>query len=102
MYSITIHAEAEKHIAEHYLYYEEQLPGLGSEFISSFETCLKYIQSHPLSSEAKYKGYRMAMINRFPYGAFYLINQKHKIVLVAGVYFLQINPTSIKRSLRKI
>jgi toxin ParE1/3/4 len=102
MYSVAIHTEAEKQLTEHYLYYEKQLIGLGSEFVLSFEACMNYIQRHPLSCEVKYKNFRMAMIDRFPYGIFYLVNQKHKIILISGVYFLQINPHTIKKSLREI
>ncbi|MEO8761231.1 MAG: type II toxin-antitoxin system RelE/ParE family toxin [Bacteroidia bacterium] len=102
MYSVTIHAEAEKHLAKYYLYYEERLLGLGDEFISSVEKCIHYIQKNPVSNEVKYKNFRMAMIDRFPYGVFYLVNQKQKIILIAAVFFLKISPKTIKGGLRKI
>jgi toxin ParE1/3/4 len=102
MYSVNLHPEAEKHLTNHYLYYEEQLTGLGSEFLLSFEACMNYVQRHPLSCEKKYVNFRMAIIDRFPYGIFYLVNEKRKRILIGGVYFLKINPSKIKKGLRKI
>lgn len=84
------------------MHYEEQLPGLGDEFIQSFEACLNYIQQHPLSYERKYSNFRVGFIDRFPYGIFYLVNEKHKTVLIAAVYFLKINSKIIKKELKKI
>lgn len=102
MFSVKVHPHAEKHLSEHFLYYEKKLPGLGSEFLLSFEACMNYIQRHPLSCERRFLNFRIAIIDRFPYGIFYLVNEKHKAVLIAGVYFLQINPQRIKKGLRKI
>ena len=102
MFSVNLHLEAEKHLLNHFLYYEGKLTGLGNEFLLSFEACMNYIQRHPLSCEKRYKSFRMAIIDRFPYGIFYLINEQHKTLLISGVYFLQINPRTIKSELRKI
>jgi|ERR1035437_3462586 hypothetical protein len=102
MYALTLRSEAEEHLTNHYLYYEEQLAELGDEFLLSFETCMNYIQRHPLSYEKKYSKFRVGLIDRFPYGIFYLVNEKHKTILIAAVYFLQINPKTIKKELKKV
>lgn len=100
MFALTFRPEAEEHLTNHYLYYEEQLQGLGDEFLLSFEACMNYIQRHPLSYEKKYNKFRVGLIDRFPYGIFYLVSEKHKTILIAAVYFLQINPKTIKKELR--
>ncbi|HXB40181.1 MAG TPA: type II toxin-antitoxin system RelE/ParE family toxin [Bacteroidia bacterium] len=102
MYTLKFRPEAEGHLTDNYLFYEEQLFGLGSEFILSFEACMNYIQRHPLSYEKKYFNFRVGYVDRFPYGIFYLVNEKQKIILIAAIYFLHMNPKTIKKELRKI
>lgn len=89
-------------MSDHFPYYEDKLPGLGDEFLLSFEAAINYLQRHPLSCETRYRRFRMAIIDRFPYGIFNLVNERRRAILIAGVYFLQINPAHIKRGLRKI
>jgi plasmid stabilization system protein ParE len=63
--------EVKQDIAEAYLWYQSQRPGLGEEFLRSVEDCLDTIQRRPKLSAPVYQDYRRALVRRFPYFVVY-------------------------------
>ena len=102
MYILNLYPEAEQQLSEYYRWYETQRTGLGDEFLLSVEAEIKFIENNPLASQKRFKNYRMCLTDRFPYGIFYLVNEKKKIVLIAAIYHLRINPKTIRQKLRRL
>src|SRR5438105_3795056 len=102
MFQLTLYPEVKQQLSENYHWYESRRPGLGSEFLLSLEASIKFIESNPLACRKRYKNFRLCVIDRFPYGVFYLVSERQKIILIAAVYHLHINPRTIRRKLLRI
>ncbi len=64
-------------------YYEDQLPGLGSEFVNEVINCLSRISDHPTAWSEIAPDIRRALTHRFPYGLIYTI--ENDLLLVISV-----------------
>jgi hypothetical protein len=60
---------------EAYHWYQERRDGLGAEFIATVEACLTSIQSRPLAFPMVFDKVRRALLRRFPYGIFFVMEQ---------------------------
>jgi toxin ParE1/3/4 len=78
---IIVRKEAEEDIREAYQYYNECSEGLGSDFLLSIDAILSLIQRNPEIFQKVYKQIRRGLIERFPYGVFYLTDEDRIIVL---------------------
>lgn len=78
---LIIRPEAEHDLNEAYRWYEQQFKGLGREFIICIDATLSVIQRTPKIFPMIHKDIRRALIRRFPYGIFYLLEQDKVIVL---------------------
>ena len=81
-YSLLIRPEAELDIQDAYQFYEERSQGLGSEFVRSIDACFSSIGRNPMAYPTVYRNIRRALIRKFPYGIFYLVEYE-KIVVIA-------------------
>lgn len=83
--ALIIRPEAENDLAEAHGWYEEQLLGLGSEFLNEVQAALKRIELNP-EAYARLRGkLRRVLVRRFPYGVFYLV-ERERIVVVAVLH----------------
>lgn len=76
--------EAEADAAEAFGYYEEQVSGLGHDFLAILEQQLERIGENPLQYQAVHRGVRRAIMRRFPYAVFYIVEGDAAIVLSVG------------------
>jgi plasmid stabilization system protein ParE len=95
-YSINIRPEAEEDIFEALSWYEDKRPGLGKELLFCLEAELSTIQRNPLIFQKQYKQIRRALIRRFPYGIFYLIDDPNRVINVIAVFHAHRTPSSWK------
>ena len=65
--------------------YDQQKPGLGSEFATEIDAALDFIGRHPLASPAVRGGFRRKRVNRFPFGIIYAVEEE-RIVVVAVMH----------------
>ena len=72
-------AEADARAAFHW--YEEQLPGLGGAFLSELDREFGSISANPEAHARIHLGIRRALLHRFPYGIFYVVETGRIIVL---------------------
>ena len=70
-YRLKASALAVREIGEAYEWYEEQLQGLGAEFIDALDTQLRAIAQTPLLFSEIRRGIRRTLLSHFPYGVFY-------------------------------
>src|SRR5699024_997644 len=74
--SIKYHSEAKKEFFEAAEYYENQVVGLGEEFIYEEENVLEIILQKPLAGMKITSDGRRFLTNRFPYGVFYSVGDE--------------------------
>lgn len=82
---IIIRPEAESDLLDAHKWYEDRSKGLGSDFLRSIEATIASIKRYPKMYPQVYKNVRRALIRRFPYGIFNIINQE-KIVVIAAFH----------------
>lgn len=71
---IIFRSSAQCDLADAYRWYEEQQPGLGANFIDELDKVEHLISDNP-ELFAKVRGeVRRAILNKFPYGVFYVVH----------------------------
>ena len=80
-YKLILRQEAERDLVEAYKWYEEKVPGLGTDFLAIIERSLELIQENPARFPVMYRNVRRALMRRFPYGIFYFLEVESIIVL---------------------
>lgn len=83
--ALIIRPEAERDLAEAYGWYESQVPGLGSDFFLRIDASLSSIRRTPEMHPVVHRNVRRALIRRFPFGIFYLV-EKDRIVVIAVLH----------------
>jgi plasmid stabilization system protein ParE len=74
-YSLIIRPEAELDIQDAFAWYETQSSRLGSEFVRAIDVSLSGIGRNPFAYPVIRKPIRRALIRRFPFGIFYVVDQ---------------------------
>ncbi len=62
-------------------WYEEQRPGLGEQFLSAVQSTLKTIELYPELFISVHGDVRRAIVSRFPFAIFYLVEPRRIVVL---------------------
>jgi plasmid stabilization system protein ParE len=78
---LVVLPEAEADLADAYTWHEERLPGLGSAFLLSVEAVINSISRNPQLYSLVHKNVRRALVRRFPYAVFYIVEESHIAVL---------------------
>ncbi len=78
-------------------YYNECVPGLGSDFLQEVRASIRRILIQPEAWVALDKNIRRCRTHRFPYGVIYSIEQGE--VLIISVMHLQRHPESWRQNL---
>ena len=85
MTTIIFRPAAAADVEDAYLWYEEQRPGLGDEFLIAVESSLQAVRSHPEAWPVVYRETRRALLHCFPHGLFYRLYGQ-RIVIVACMH----------------
>ena len=80
--TIKFHSAARKEFFEAADYYEEQVVGLGDDFIDEVEKVLDVIEQQPMSGTKITNTERRFLVSRFPYGVIYSV-EAGQIVIFA-------------------
>ena len=78
---LLLRPEAEADLAEAYEWYEQRRAGLGHSLLLSVEATLASIQENPSLFPVVHRNIRRALIRRFPFGVYYLIEGETVVVL---------------------
>jgi toxin ParE1/3/4 len=78
---IVIRPEAEADLAEAFAWYENRCPGLGSEFLLCVDAALNAMQRNPEMHATLHKDVRRALVRRFPFGVFDVVEESRIVVL---------------------
>jgi len=87
---LTVSDRAVVEIGEAYEWYEEQLPGLGAEFLDALDDQFQRITQTPLLFSEIRRGIRRTLLAHFPYGVFYA--SRNDVVSVLAVIHTARNP----------
>lgn len=71
---------AEKDIDEAYAWYEKQRSGLGDDFLTRVEACLRQIDRWPKLFPSVDEHCRRALVRRFPYAIYFEPTEEQTIV----------------------
>ena len=91
-YSLIVKPEAEYDLMEAALWYQQQLAGLGDEFLNSVEKKLITIENNPLLFPVIYNHIHQALLHRFPFAIHYTIEQE--TIYILAITHTSRNPTS--------
>lgn len=80
-YQVHLRSAAASDLSEAATWYEEQVVGLGKDFLNQVEETLTAIQTNPLQYPVVHKQVHRALIRRFPFSVFYLIEDDAIIVI---------------------
>ncbi len=82
---LIVRPEAETDIKEAYQYYEECSEGLGADFLLSVDAILSLVKRNPAIFQKIYKDIRRGLLQRFPFGVYYL-SEKERIVVIGVLH----------------
>lgn len=82
-------------------WYLEINAALGEDFKLKVNEELDYIRRYPKHYQKKHKELRQAIVARFPYTVYYLIEEELKIVVVVGVLAQKQSFERIKKRLKE-
>jgi toxin ParE1/3/4 len=88
--ALIIRPDAERDLVDAYGWYEARVTGLGSEFLRSIDAALSSIQRIPEMYRIVYKNVRRALVRRFPFGVFYVVEEDR--IVVIGVLHARRDP----------
>jgi hypothetical protein len=67
---VSIRPDAEADLEQARIWYENQRPGLGDEFLASIAEALSRWEEAPQQLPLYYRGFRRILTDRFPYKLF--------------------------------
>jgi len=88
---------AEAELASATQYYEQQVPGLGADFLDEVEVAIGKIRDFPEAWTPVSTSLRRCRLRRFPYGLIYEIRINE--IIIASVMHLHRHPDHWKKNL---
>ena len=82
---LILRQEAERDLTEAHAWYEERVPGPGSDFLIIVERTLESIDENPSQFPVIYRKVRRALLSRFPYGV-YFVWESQRISVIAVMH----------------
>lgn len=78
---LVVRPEAERELADAFDWYEERVPGLGSEFLRCIDAVLSAVRRNPRQFPQVHRSVRRALTRRFPYAVFFVDDEERIAVL---------------------
>jgi plasmid stabilization system protein ParE len=79
--SLRLRDAAEADIGDAHAWYRERGHELGDQFLAAVDQCLESIESNPLTFPAVHREIRRALLRKFPYCVFYIVEGPDVVVL---------------------
>jgi len=96
--SIVIEPHATLDIEEAARWYENQLIGLGVEFVLEVDFAIEKVQRNPKLYPQSYRSIQRALLRRFPYAMYYIVNDT-EVRILAVLHQVRSDKTVILRLL---
>ena len=97
---VLIEPEAKRDLRAAFEWYEEQLDGLGHEFIISAKASFSRLERTPGIYRKIFEDFQRAPIRRFPFGIFYLVRSDK--IHVLAIYHSKRDPDGWKKRLHRL
>jgi plasmid stabilization system protein ParE len=78
---VVLRRAAERDIEQAALWYEQQRPGLGTDFMNAVRHSVSGISQNPEAYPVIVNQIRRALLRGFPYGLFYLVEGERLVVI---------------------
>jgi toxin ParE1/3/4 len=78
---VIVQPQSELDIEAATLWYEGQVPGLGSRFLAELNRVFLRIEENPLQFPQLENAVRRALLRQFPYGVYFLVDSEHIPIL---------------------
>jgi len=78
---VRLRLEAEQDLSDAAIWYEQQLTGLGNQFLDEVQVAFSSISEAPLMYPFVHRNTRRALIHRFPFGIYYRVENTAIVVL---------------------
>jgi len=73
-------------------WYENEVPGLGDEFLVTVDEFINHILSHPSQFKVSYRKFREIFIQKFPFVIVYFIDKPKRTIVIFSVFHTSRNP----------
>ena len=87
---LILRPEAEAELTDAFDWYEDRVPGLGSEFLLCVDAALNSIQRSPQQFPRVHRIVRRALTRRFPFEVFFVEDNERVVVL--SIFHAKRNP----------
>jgi plasmid stabilization system protein ParE len=87
---LVVRPEAEAEMASAFEWYEDRVPGLGSQFLLCVDAVLRSILRRPQQFPRLHRNARRALTRRFPYEVLFVEDEERVVVL--AVFHAKRNP----------
>lgn len=81
---VRFHRFARAEMEESARYYEGECVGLGGEFLDAIERAIGLLKKHPEAAPVVSDGLRRKLLDRFPYGLIYAIEDETVFILAVA------------------
>ena len=88
--NIIVRPEAAREVQSAFDWYEEKSEGLGLEFLRAADACPAGVQRTPLAFSVVHEQVRRALLRKFPYALFYVVEEERIVVLAC--FHIRRNP----------
>ena len=83
MYSVCFTQTARTELIDAQDWYEGEAPGLGRRFREAIDAVIERMSTNPLQFPVVYKNVRRALLRRFPYSLFFVIEEDDSLLVIA-------------------
>lgn len=94
-FRLRLRPEAEADIAGGYRWYRARAARLASDFLDELGRALSAVSDHPGAHPSLHKKVRRALVRRFPYAIFYIVEGDEVVVL--GIFHQARDPRRWRR-----
>jgi plasmid stabilization system protein ParE len=95
---IILAPEAKSDVADAYGWYENQMQGLGDDFLTCLESAFLQIAQNPTRYPIRFDHFRRILIRRFPYAIYF--DHDARAVYIYYVFHFSQNPMKLRKRLR--
>jgi plasmid stabilization system protein ParE len=98
IYEVIVSSPAEADIASAFVWYEDKGINLGVDFIRCVDAVVAGLHRMPLRFPKRFGEFRLALVPRFPYGVYFIVNEPEAFVSVQAVlHFSQDAPAELRQ-----
>lgn len=78
---LIVRPVAEEELADAMEWYERQRVGLGDQLLEAVKSTMAAIRENPGAFAAVHREIRRALVSRFPYGVFFVVEEERLVVV---------------------